>query len=393
MLPDSRDTEYASVRPEHPYDLTRIWELNGSFESSDDHRESSNGEGFTYGYVSNWHLAICNNYIMFLWNSSNNDSYYDYSFLNFGSKVADRLENDSTKTGNAFNNYADNESPIWTTGSYLGASYGAYNTSYSSDGRRINNLTSMDILYNLLNNLYIPQWRTNRITRKVVDLESIIYHGAFDSKFDLNIKYDIDVKENTLLSFGEDSYLNKDSIKALLIKSGKFTDVDKIIKSVENNITVKTNIETSVDNEFLLSYSVGKTLDLNKQYSKILQMSTEGFDPGKSDVYADGSISTLDDNGVPFTMDGVYIKTITGFEKYSGSLTFPNGVKASTNPEYFKIMSSFDRKKPVMITINPKLEKDELCKTDDRLDAYSLTSIYLGEVIYYNNRIWDEASY
>ena len=248
----------------------------------------------------------------------------------------------------------------------------------------------MDILYNLLNSLYIAQWRTNYISRPVVDLESIIYHGLFDSKFESTINYDIKVDDKTLLTFGkDDTHLNEEDVRDLIASKTFGLDIDKVMESIKNNVTIKTNLETTLDNEFRLDYSVGKSIDLNKQYSKILQMSSEGYKPGKNDVYVDKTISTLDALGNPLNTDTVYISTYYGFTPYAGRVEYPNEFYTQTNKDYFRVMSGYDRKKPAMITINPKNGGTQLLKFSDALDRNSLTTIHLGEVIYPNNKIWE----
>ena len=387
MLPDSREDTHAKVGTTSYF--SSVWLDNISRE-----RTSTTVKGEEYSYTPNsssgigeiWNSAMCSNYMMFLWNSADSELYQNYTFLNFGSMVADRMPNGATTIrGIGFNNSADNESPL------IAADENTYGTSGSYFlGRRVNNLTSMDILYNLLNSLYIAQWRTNNISTTVVDLNSIVYHGLFDSKFELDIKYNIKVDKDTLITFGKDSTpLNETEVKSYIFSKTAPSDIDKIMESIKNNVTINTNIETSLDNNFKLNYSVGKSIDLTKQYSKILQMSTEGYRPGKQDVYINESISTLDSDNNPIRLDTVYVKDEGNIKPYSGTIKYPNGIVGITNPDYFKIMSGYDRKKPAMIVINPKNGGTQLWKYGDAADGDNLTTIYLDEVIYYNNKIWD----
>lgn len=296
-------------------------------------------EDKSWGYIDD--------YIAVAWKISE----YSYVFINMGGVLA-------------WNNSGEGNSVHPTKGTYDPIPKGqklnkqGCTLEYPRDIGSNNNkaLTILDVLYNYLSRVYIPQWGPSTIQTTVPDLDSIVYHGQFDNTFEVFGEYSVKVNKDKLFSFptagNKKEYLNYDSV-ATYIESKLPYKRDKFGKDIQSNLTIETNLKESFNADFGIKYSIGKGINLTELYTKLVNMAGEGFTPSRNKVYIKDSTSTLDGDNKELQMNNVYIIKNQKFVKYDGKVDYGNGEYSNTSPDFLAIKRPTDYKKNAILYIKP----------------------------------------
>ena len=251
-----------------------------------------------------------------------------YIFINLGGVIA--WNNDTTSGGVSVGEKAR---------------YGSYEFAMLRGSYR---LTTLDILYHFLSNLYIPQWTKNYFTTVSPDLSSIVYHGNFNSDFEatFKVKYSIDASKlyGCTLSDGKILHINYEEIKKHLISKGIISSSDNI-EDIKLNCDYDCTLKGTQEQDLSIAYSVGNNLSLTNYYSRLVALGESGFEPDENKVYLDGSTTTTDANGSDMSPDTIYIKSEGGFTPFKGKLSYLNGVTVNVQPDFLVIKRPLDKTK------------------------------------------------
>lgn len=218
-------------------------------------------------------------------------------------------------------------------------------------------LTSMDILYYLLSNLYIAQWDSNSTSVQVLDYNSIVYHDSFDTNFEIGGTFEYTCDPNKLFSFdinGIEHYINEEDISNII--TSKFNIERSILnESISKNVTVKTNLQSSGTMPWTLDYSVGSTLSMSECYNRLTSLIINKQVFNEDSVYIKGTESSVDGNNNTLSTNTIYVKDSSGnYVQYNGTnLVYPSGKTTNTSNNFFKIFRPSDRTKKPVIYINP----------------------------------------
>ena len=268
--------------------------------------------------------GIYDDWIMVAWKVADGS----YIFINLGGVIA--WNNNTTSGGVSVGEKAR---------------YGSYEFAMLRGSYR---LTTLDILYHFLSNLYIPQWTKNYFTTVSPDLSSIVYHGNFNSDFEATFKVKYSIDESKLygctLSDGKILHINYEEIKKHLISKGIISSSDNI-EDIKLNCDYDCTLKGTQEQDLSIAYSVGNNLSLTNYYSRLVALGESGFEPDENKVYLDGSTTTTDANGSDMSPDTIYIKNEGGFTPFKGKLSYLNGVTVNVQPDFLVIKRPLDKTK------------------------------------------------
>lgn len=214
---------------------------------------------------------------------------------------------------------------------------------YPQQGK-VTRLTTTDIIYNLLHNLYTLE--SSKITVnniKIPNPDTIVYHGTFNEDFKITYKYGIEVREDKLLTYsnGQDKiYFNPIKVKEEISKHlSQYTDIGE---SLDKNLTVSTNVKTVNDLDYNVSYSLGSTISMEKWYSAFSKASSaEGLESITADP--DGNVPES-----PYKEDTVYVKSGNSYVPFNGTFTYPDGEIMSVSSNFFQIRRTTKSSRPIL---------------------------------------------
>ena len=251
-------------------------------------------------------------------------------------------------------------------------------------------LTVPDIIFNLLNRLYIAQWSSNSSSVQSLDYNSIVYHGTFDTNFKATGPYQLIVDDSKLFSFSVDSnlyHLNYEDISSLITNRLNYQETD-FKEFIENNVTVKSNFSNTPmqELEYTIAYSVGKTLNMYEGYSKLVSIIVNKEVFKEDSVYIEGGKTTSDGNGDPISLNKIYMKDSSGkFIPYNGKLEFPSRATTNTTSDFFKIFRPADKLQKPIILINGTKTTSRLVMeegNDETLISADLNVLYSGSNVW-----------
>lgn len=214
---------------------------------------------------------------------------------------------------------------------------------YPQQGR-VTRLTTTDIIYNLLHNLYTLE--SSKITVnniKVPDSDTIVYHGTFNEDFKIVYNYGITIRKDKLLTYSngeQDIYFNPTSVKSEISKHlSQYTDIGD---SLDANLTVSSNVETTSDLDYTINYSLGSTASMEKWYTAFSNASSaNGLDSITADP--DGNVPES-----PYKEDTIYVKSGNSYTQFNGKFTYPDGETMSVSSDFFQIRRTTRSSRPLL---------------------------------------------
>ena len=251
-------------------------------------------------------------------------------------------------------------------------------------------LTVADIIFNLLNRLYLAQWSSNSSSVKSLDYNSIVYHGAFDTNFKATGSYQLAVDDSKLFSFniGSELYhVNYNDVVKLIVSRLNYKE-SEFGESIKNNVTIKSNFSNTPvqELEYSIVYSVGRTLNMYEGYSKLVSMIVNKEVFKEDSVYIEGEKTTNDGNGDPISLNKIYMKDSSGkFIPYNGKLEFPSKATTNTTSDFFKIFRPSDKLQKPIILINGTKTTSRLVMEEG--NSETLISADLN-VLYSGSNVW-----
>jgi hypothetical protein len=294
------------------------------------HEGPKNGDHKSWGYIDD--------YIAVAWKISE----YSYVFINMGGVIA------WNNNGGDKNSY----DPV-PNGGKLNKENCTYEYPRTLSGK---SLTILDVLYNFLSRIYIPQWRSNTTTISIPDIDSIIYHGQFNDDFTLNGTYTVDVNSKKLFSFMDASnneiFINPEELSSYITSKLPYKEAD-FKEDIEKNCTVTTNLKESSTYDIVLKYSVGKNINLTEWYMKIANMALGNIKWDENKVYLPGGTTTVDGNGLELQMNSVYTLKNGKYVKYDGKVDYGNGLTSNTTSDFLVVKRPPNYKSDAILYIKP----------------------------------------
>lgn len=298
-----------------------------------------------------------------------------YIFINLGGVIA--WNNDNTSGG-----VAEGEK----------SRYGSYEFAMLRGSYR---LTTIDILYHFLSQLYIPQWTKNYFTTVTPDLSSIVYHGSFDSTFEANFKVSYKVDKTKLYGFTVDNkvvHLNYSDVRNHLINKG-IVSSNEDLKDIELNCNYFCAVNGESEQNLSIGYSVGSNLVLTNYYSRLVALGETGFEPDSEKVYLDGSTTTKDVWGTEMSPNTIYLKSGEGFTPFKGQIVYSNGANIDIKPDFLVIKRPTDKTKKATLYANAAYAKDYIkgaYSGSGNIGAYaSMLKFDTKNILYPNSQIFN----
>lgn len=259
---------------------------------------------------------------------------------------------------------------------------------YPQQGQ-ITKLTTTDIIYNLLHNLYtLESGKVTVNNIKVPNSDTIVYHGTFNEDFTIIYKYGITLNTyeynrkkipynlitysngNTKINF------NPTDVKAEIARLlPQYTDIGD---SLDNNLIIHTNIKTVNDLDYTISYSLGSTVSMEKWYSAFSKASSaEGLE--SITVDPEGNLSES-----PYKEDTIYIYSNGKYIPFDGKFTYPDGETMSVKSDFFKIRRTPKSSRPLLY-INTTNNTSVI---NDNNNNVAVFNIDLSAAIYPKLKAW-----
>lgn len=300
-----------------------------------------------------------------------------YIFLNLGGVIA--WNNDTTSGGVSLGEKSR---------------YGSYEFAMLRGSQR---LTTVDILYHFLSNLYIPQWTKSNITTISPDLDAIVYHGNFDSNFEAKFKVKFNINESKLFGFNSNNkliHMNYEEISDFL-KTGNFgikSDAD--LKDIEVNCNYISAIANGEqDTDLSINYSVGNNLSLTNWYSRLVALGESGFKTDSDKVYTQDSTNTKDANGNELDSNTIYIKQGDNFSPFKGEITYSNGMKSNVKSDFLVIKRPSDKTKKATLYATTNYCKYNLAGqvggNNDVSSYVTISKIDSSNILYPNSQVFN----
>lgn len=261
---------------------------------------------------------------------------------------------------------------------------------YPQQGK-VNRLTTTDIIYNLLHNLYTLESSKVTVNNiKVPNSDTIVYHGTFNEDFKIIYKYGIilntyeynrkDIPRNLITYSNGNTKINFNptDVKAEIARLlPQYTDIGD---SLDNNLIIHTNIKTVNDLDYTISYSLGSTVSMEKWYSAFSKASSaEGLE--SITVDPEGNLSES-----PYKEDTIYVHSNGKYIPFDGKFTYPDGETMSVKSDFFKIRRTAKSSRP-LIYINSAATHNVRNKTGIKQDR-SAFDIDLSATIYPKLKAW-----
>ena len=250
---------------------------------------------------------------------------------------------------------------------------------YPQQGRN-NRVTSTDIIYNLLHNLYTLEKNTITVGNiKIPNIDTIVYHGTFNEDFKLTHVYDIIVRKDKLISYSngeKDINFNPtDVMQEITSHHPQYSDIgDALI----NNLTISTNVETVNNLEYTINYSLGSTVSMENWYTAFGKVSSaEGLDSVTADP--DGNVPDS-----PYEENAIYVKSGNSYTKFAGTFTYPDGEVMQVKPDFFQIRRTSQSSRPLLYI---KAAKTHTVINDQKADGPAF-DIDLNAAIYPKLKAW-----
>lgn len=260
---------------------------------------------------------------------------------------------------------------------------------YPQQGARTK-LTSCDILYNLLHNLYTLENTNVTINNvKVPNSDTIVYHGTFNEDFKITYKYGIilntykyneeDIPYNLITYSNGNTKINFNPTDVKAEITRLLPQYTNIGDSLDNNLIIHTNIKTVNDLDYTISYSLGSTVSMEKWYSAFNKASSVD---SLGDIVVDSDGNILES---PYKEDTVYIKSGDSYEPFKGKFTYPDGETMSVNSDFFQIRKTNKSSRPLLYI---KASGTDTVENDANVGSRPSFDIDLNAAIYPKLKAW-----
>ena len=260
---------------------------------------------------------------------------------------------------------------------------------YPQQGARTK-LTSCDILYNLLHNLYTLENTNVTINNvKVPNSDTIVYHGTFNEDFKITYKYGIilntykyneeDIPYNLITYSNGNTKINFNPTDVKAEITRLLPQYTNIGDSLDNNLIIHTNIKTVNDLDYTISYSLGSTVSMEKWYSAFNKASSVD---SLGDIVVDSDGNILES---PYKEDTVYIKSGDSYEPFKGKFTYPDGETMSVNSDFFQIRKTNKSSRPLLYI---KASGTDTVRNDANVGSRPSFDIDLNAAIYPKLKAW-----
>ena len=250
-------------------------------------------------------------------------------------------------------------------------------------------LTTLDILYNFLNQFYVVQWGRLTFTSKVPDANHIIYNGLFDNKFKITSKYTYTYNPSYLYSINTGSssvYLNPTDINSLITTKlvGQLTDYQ--FTDITANTTISNVTASSGSEDYSLEYSIGKEVDMSNWNTALNEIANGDISIDTSVIY-DSTGNTKDGSGNPYSMNSIYTKTSGGnYVIWDGMAYYPNSQNIGVGTDFLHVERATAKANAILYA-----KAGSRILVTNKTDSFAVVGSVNARVqLYPNSRIWPQ---